>query len=435
MKKVLFITYQWPPAGGPGVQRVLKFVKYLPQMGWQPLVLTVKNGEYPAIDESLINEIPDNIKVFKTASFEPNRMYKKFVGMKNDEHIPTAILAEKDKNRKQQLAAWIRLNLFVPDAKRGWLPYALKQGQKIIREEKPDLIFSSSPPPTVHLIGRNLARKSSLRWVADFRDPWTDIHYYEKLNRLKPVEKYDRALELSVLKEAQRVICISKRDIEFDFGRKVAPEKCINIPNGYDEEDFEGLTPPPNNFKGFTLLHLGSIGAERTPVNLFKAIQELHRSAKINPETFRLLLIGSVEPSVFRSIKDHQCAAYIKHYPYLPHKEALSHSVNASALILLITQSGQNRRILPGKIFEYMRMHKPILALGPEDGEVARILNESRTGKVIDYGNRPAILDFLKNNINAPDKKTSPGPNSFIENYSRKNLTKKLAEVFDQLSN
>jgi hypothetical protein len=192
MKKVLIITYYWPPAGGPGVQRVLKFVKYLPELGWQPLVLTVKKGEYPAIDETLAKNIPPECKVFKTNIFEPSDLYKRFLGMDDKAKIPTAVLADNNPGLKKQIANLIRLNFFIPDAKIGWKKFAVEEGLKIIETEKPDLIFSSSPPPTVHLIAKKLAAKTNLKWVADFRDPWTDIHYYEKQPRLFFAKYLDR---------------------------------------------------------------------------------------------------------------------------------------------------------------------------------------------------------------------------------------------------
>jgi hypothetical protein len=185
MKKVLIITYYWPPAGGPGVQRILKFAKYLPDFGWQPLVLTVSKGEYPALDKSLYKEIPQEAEVFKTKSFEPNLLYKKFVGLDQDASIPISVLSEEKSSLKKSLAHWIRINFFIPDAKIGWQPFAITEGKRIIENHQPDIIFSSSPPPTVHLIARRLKKYARLKWVADFRDPWTDIHYYENQNRIR----------------------------------------------------------------------------------------------------------------------------------------------------------------------------------------------------------------------------------------------------------
>jgi hypothetical protein len=435
MKKVLIITYYWPPAGGPGVQRILKFAKYLPQYNWQPIVLTVKQGEYPAIDHSLTKEIDSCIQVVKTNSLEPGIIYKKFTGLKKEDQIPVAVLAEEEENWRKKIAHWIRLNLFIPDAKIGWLPFAIYKGKNIIRDEKPEIIFSSSPPPTVHLIARKLKKYSGLKWVADFRDPWTDIHYYENKPRLKWIENMDKKLEHSILDHADKIVCISKLDIEMYFKHRIQGDKCIHIPNGYDESDFKGIQPHGTSGDIFHIIHLGAAGKERNPTNLFKAIKKLSDKSIIHPGSFCLTFIGKVEQEVMTSFKEYSILDYIKCIPYLPHKEALNHCVNASIMLLLITQSEKNIRILPGKTFEYMRLGIPLLALGPEKGEVARILNESKAGKVIDYKNEQDIYDFI---LKAYRKWSNKEENlltagNYIQRYERKNLTGELALVFNDI--
>lgn len=437
MQKVLIITYHWPPAGGPGVQRVLKFAKYLPDFGWEPLILTVAHGEYSALDDSLINEVSKEIIVFKTRSIEPFSLYKRFTGMGKEEKIPTAVLAENKISWKKKGANWIRLNLFIPDAKIGWLPFASQTGKHIVRQFKPDIIFSSSPPPTVHLIARKLKKWSGLKWVADFRDPWTDIHYYEGQTRMQKAKNLDTKLELSVLNSADSISCISQLDIDLDFGKKVSANKCINIPNGYDEADFPSVQPAPSSGNYFNLLHLGAIGPERIPHNLLKTIHLLHQKNLIEPGIFKVTLIGKVEPEVKDCVNQYKIEQYIEYVPYLPHIDAISQAQSADVLLLLITQSKLNRRILPGKIFEYMRLRKPVFALGPEDGEVSRILNETKIGEVIDYQNEKKIYQVLLNLIQAKKAGVlySLSLDSGIEKFSRKNLTGRLVEVFNSLIN
>jgi len=435
MKKLLIITYYWPPAGGPGVQRVLKFAKYLPEFGWQPIILTVKNGEYPAIDKSLQDDIPSICRVYKTFSLEPNLFYKKFTGMAVDEKIPTAILAAESTNWKKRLANWIRLNLFIPDAKIGWIPFAVRKGKKIIKTEKPDIIFSSSPPPTVHLIARKLAKYSGLPWIADFRDPWTDIHYYEDKIRNPIIRKLDLLLEKSVLENADIVSCISHNDIEHDFGKKTSISKCIYLPNGYDESDFINIPPVIDNGSGkFTLLHLGTVNRERLPLKLFESIKKLKQEGHISPDNFTLKFIGKTEPCISESVSQYGISDLVKFIPYLPHHEAIAQSMNATAMLLLITQSDKNIRILPGKTFEYLRTGKPILGLGPKNGEVARIINETNAGKIINYENSAQIYDFLIQLIIRREKRSVYNYNrDKITRYSRKNLTKELTTIFNKL--
>lgn len=431
MKKVLIISYYWPPAGGPGVQRVLKFVKYLPLFGWEPIVLTVKSGSYPSIDKTLENDVASTVKIEKANIWEPDNVYKKFTGMSSSDSIPTAVLSEKSHGWKKLFAAWVRLNIFVPDAKMGWIPFAVYSGNKIIKKEKPDLIFSTSPPPSAHLIAKKLQKKSGLKWVADFRDPWTEIHYYEDKNRTRFSKNRDKNMESSVLNKADKIICISKRDIEQDFGKKTDIEKCINIANGYDETDFADIDFSKTDTSKFILLHLGAVGAERVPKNLFKAIKTLSDKKVITKESFQLQFIGKVEVSLEDSIKQQGVEEFVSYLPYMPHKEALEKAARASAMLLLITQSKKNVRILPGKTFEYMRMQKPILGLGPDNGEVAQILTETGAGNVIDYNNYEQILEKLRLLIESPSQPISL--QSKVKDYDRKNLTGKLAGIFDNL--
>ena len=435
MKKVLIVTYYWPPAGGPGVQRVLKFVKYLPKFGWQPIILTVANGEYPAIDKSLEKNIPQECKVFKTKTREPMALYKQFLGMKKNDRIPTAVLVDSNPSIKKRFANWVRLNLFIPDAKIGWKKFAVKEGMKIIKNEKPDLIFSSSPPPTVHLIASELAGKSKLKWIADFRDPWTDIHYYEDQPRLTIVKSIDKKYESKVLNKADKVTCISKLDIELDFAKKTDKEKCINIPNGYDENDFDELNLFNTPTKKFTILHLGAINKERNPEKFFEAVSLLYKKGIINKENFQITFVGNIDPVVMTSVEKNEIWELVTYVDYLPHKEALQYTDRANVLLLLVTQSEKNRRILPGKTFEYMRTGKFIIALGPEDGEVARIISETNTGIVIDYSNEEKIrqiiekkfLEWKENNLSFNGKAEE------IKKYSREKLTEQLVKVFNSL--
>ncbi|MCB9208112.1 MAG: glycosyltransferase family 4 protein [Ignavibacteriales bacterium] len=435
MKKVLIVTYFWPPAGGPGVQRVLKFVKYLPNFGWQPIILTVANGEYAAVDPTLEKNIPKNIRVYKTKYIEPFSFYKKFLGIKNEQNIPTAVLAENTTNRKQKVANWIRLNIFIPDAKIGWKYFAVKEGLKIIKSERPNLIYSSSPPPTVHLIAKSLSQKTKLQWIADFRDPWTDIHYYENQKRLEISKNLDLKLEKNVLQEADKITCISQLDIEEDFGKKTDIGKCINIPNGYDEEDFYDLNTNRTNKNIFTLLHLGAVNSERNPIGLFEALKNLKQNKFIDSSVFQFVFVGKVENVIKETITEFEIEDLISFIDYLPHQQALKYLEEAAMLILLITNSEKNRRILPGKTFEYLRAQKFVLGLGPTDGEVSRIINKVQSGEVVNYADKVKIEKIIKQQFNSwhRDLLDYISSKEVIAQYNRENLTKKLANIFDEL--
>jgi len=437
MKKVLIITYYWSPAGGPGVQRVLKFAKYLPKLGWQPIVLTVAKGEYPALDKTLEKNIPKETKVYKTSSWEPIALYKRFLGMKQDDNLPTAVLVDESLSLKKKIANWIRLNIFIPDAKIGWKHSAVKEGLKIINEEKPDLIFSSSPPPTVHLIASELAKRSNLKWVADFRDPWTDIHYYEEQPRLALVKAIDKKYEKKILNQADKITCISQLDIELDFAKKTDSSKCINIPNGFDDDDFKKMNVFDSPTDKFTILHLGAVNKERNPLKLFEAIKSLVNKGLLNSNNFQLIFVGNIDAAIMSSVEKNEIWDLVKYVEYLPHEEALNYMEQATVLLLLVTQSKNNKRILPGKTFEYMRTGKYVFALGPEDGEVARIINETKTGSIVEYSDLNKIektLELQFNNWKNKQSDTHPDGKE-IRKYSRENLTGELVKVFDELIN
>ena len=434
-KKVLIVTYYWPPAGGPGVQRVLKFAKYLPEFGWDPIILTVQNGEYPAIDESLAKDIPEGCKVYKTKALEPSLFYRKFTGMKSDEKIPVANLAQKNVSWKKKLSNWIRLNLFVPDAKIGWIPYAVAQGKKIIREEQPDIIFSSSPPPTVHLIANKLSKWSGLKWVADFRDPWTEIHYYKTTKRSRLTRLIDATFERKCLDNSNAVTCVSNMDIELDYKLKVKDKnKFYFVPNGYDESDFEHFNPVFLKDK-IVIAHSGSVGIERSPEVIFKIVRRLTDESLINERNFELLVIGKIEPAIVSLIESYKIEKYVSIIPYMPHKASIKAISHSNLLLLLITKSENNKRILPGKTFEYIRMKKPIIALGPVGGEVSKILSGTKTGQTFEYSDEQSIENYLKSFLLKSRKGLFHQNSTDISNFSRQNLTLKLSDVFNKVTN
>lgn len=423
MKKVLIITYYWPPAGGPGVQRVLKFAKYLPEFGWQPIILTVKNGEYPAYDESLQKDIPDSCKVYKTPALEPFSLHKKFTGMAEDERIPTAVLTEKKTNWKKKVTHWIRLNLFIPDAKIGWIPYAVKAGKHIIKKENPDMIFSSSPPPTVHLIAKSLARWSKIRWVADFRDPWTDIYHYEKNKISFFSTSINKKLEKNVLKSANKISCVAK-----GFFHELNLSYTV-IPNGFDKSDIN--ISNKGNKKFFTIRYMGSLKERQYVDSLFEVLKDLSQYDKFK-NRIKLEIIGNVFESVRNKIIDKNCKYFdIKFLGYKPHTKAVSLIKNADALLFIIGKGKKGKYITTGKLFEYIMVKKPIIAFGPIGGVANKIITKTNTGKMFDYSDFTEVKNYIIKLFNLWSNDETPEfREAKINKYSRKNLTKKLTKLF-----
>ncbi|MBN1299589.1 MAG: glycosyltransferase family 4 protein [Melioribacteraceae bacterium] len=422
MKKVLIITYYWPPSGGPGVQRVLKFAKYLPQFGWMPIILTVEKGNYPDYDKSLMNEIPNGTKVYKTKSFEPFEIYKSMTGRTGSDRIPTFELNKKNRlSAVEKLSRWLRANVFIPDAKIGWTRHIESEGLKIIEEEKPDIILSSSPPHSLQIGAMKLAQKSGVKWVADFRDPWTNAFWQKDLKRSGFALSKDRKMEHDVLFNADKVVAVSSTIASmFEI---IASNKTRVITNGFDPEDFQTAKVKRDKF---TITYTGTLGESQKIDNFINAINGLNDSIKNEIE---INFFGSFHPSIL-SLQD-KCRN-INFYNSIPHDRAVPEIINSDILLLVIPYAKENKGILTGKLFEYMATGNFILGIGPVSGEAASILNESGSGNMFDYGDDlgEIILSKFnewKNGIGFSADKEK------INRYSRINTTSQLINVFEEL--
>lgn len=421
MKKVLLITYYWPPAGGPGVQRVLKFAKYLPKYGWEPVVLTVDDGEYPAIDESLLNEISHSLKVYKTRSFEPFSFYKKLSGKKGN--LPTHILSSsKDEKFVDRIAKWIRTNLFLPDARIGWYFQLVKKGKEIIEKENIDLILSSSPPHSLQLATKKLAAVTGKKWVADFRDPWTDGFWQKYLPRTKFAVDYDLKFEKSVLENVDHIITVSEGFKEL-FLRKVKKNITV-ITNGYDEVDFHNIQQRPND--KFIITYTGSLRTSQIPVNFFRALQELKMEGKI--DKLRLQFIGTQHPELSSLLVNYNLKDITESKNYVQHNTLMEYVLNSTILLLLIPNTKDNKGIIPAKFFEYIGSKNYVLSFGPEESDVGQIINKYKCGSIHTFEDNPKdiILKLYNKWINGDSLSV---PNETINEFTRENLTKKLSQT------
>ena len=414
-KKVLIITYYWPPAGGPGVQRVLKFVKYLPQFGWEPIVLTLKNGEYPAIDHSLEKDIPAGIKVYKTRTIEPFRLFKLFSGKKKEEKIATFVLDEKKKSHSSRFFSWIRNNLFIPDARVGWLPFAYRKAKKIIRAEAIDLVFTSSPPHSLQLIGLRLKKNLNVKWVADFRDPWVDAFWEADVKRLQFIENKIKAQEKSVFENADKVVTVSptlQKRFENKFRRKIE-----YIANGYDEEDITKMEIKKS--EKIILRYFGSIANSQFPNNLFDFI------LKKSPVNLKIEFYGNFDQIIHNISNQINSNTFILN-DYLPHDEAISKMISSDILLLLIPKN--RSEILTGKLFEYIGCGKPILCIGPK-GDASDIIEKNHFGYHFDY--KDDLQYFFETKLNMLDNLGFSKEKQQL--YSRKNQTKYLSKIFNSV--
>ena len=430
MKKVLIITYHWPPAGGPGVQRVLKFAKYLPEFGWQPLILTVKNGEYLAIDTSQENNISPDIRVFRTNTLEPYSLYKRLLRKKQDYIIPNLILTEKEKTSfRDKLAKWIRTNLFIPDARIGWYPYIVNTGKNIIKEEKPDLIFSTSPPHSVQIGAMRLSRISGLPWIADFRDPWYDLGiFYNHNQRNYFSDSLDAKFERKVVRNASAIITNNHFAAELYAKGNRKLEDFFILPNGFDSEDFMDLEEREPEY--FTITHSGTLSDNRMPEALLQAIVRVKDSSHV---PIRLHLIGTISARFIDMLHKYELYNDTQISEYMTFGKALSQLKSSSAVLLVNVKGPHAEVFIPAKLFDYLGVKKPIFAIGPPHGAAAEIINNTNSGKMVEHDDFEGAYQLLTDMIS--DWKSKTTRFSFdSEQYEKRRLTKKLAGFFDQIA-
>lgn len=389
-KKVLILTYYWPPSGGAGVQRWLKLSHYLAEQGVEVHVLTPRGdyASYTTLDPTLQNDIHPDVKLHQTKSFEPLGIYAKLFGKKS---IPSAGFGNVDKkNWKQQLVIFLRTNLFIPDPRKYWKPYAYKTAKQIIRQHGITNIITSSPPHSVQLIGKKLKRKLNVNWIADFRDMWTDIYYYELLNHSRLSHIMNLRMERKVIEQADHIATVTPVYIPFFASKssKVNSDKFTSIPNGYDPKDFEDFDYGKNDV--FTITYTGTI-SEQYNINPFlDALSSLKDSIE-----FKLQFVGSVYPQLHEELEQRNLIKHTLFSDYVPHKESIRYLQKSSLLLVCgPLNKDQKEGGIPAKVYEYLAARKPIIYIGKVDGFVAHILEETVAGQSFDT-DVPAITAYL----------------------------------------
>jgi len=423
MKKVLIITYYWPPAGGPGVQRWLKFVKYLKEFNIEPIVYTPENPSYPIIDESLIGEISKNITILKQPIKEPYKVAATFSN-KQSRTISKGIISEKKKQSIiEKILLFIRGNFYIPDARKNWIKPSVSFLSSYIKEHNVNTIITTGPPHSMHLIGLNLKQNFNLKWIADFRDPWTIIGYHKKLKLLRFARLKHKKLESEVLNNADQIVVTSpttKREFE-----GLTKKPITVITNGYDTNTVEETILDTK----FSFAHIGSLLSERNPEVLWQVLRDIVRDDKVFQSQFQLNLIGAVSKEVLGSLDAHNLSQFVNLVGYVSHDEAIRYQKQSQVLLLIEINSEDTKCIIPGKLFEYMVSSRPILALGPKDSDVEQILQSTNTGDYFKYSE----YDYLKHKILEHFDTFRHGnlqSNGIgLQQYSRKELTKKLSDL------
>ena len=423
MKKVLIIAYYWPPAGGPGVQRWLKFVKYLPDFSIQPIVYIPENPTYPIVDENLVNEVSDKAIVLKNKIFEPYQIAS-FLSKNKTKKISSGIIPNKKKQSfLDKTFLWIRGNLFIPDARVFWVKPSVSYLEKYIVENNIDTIITSGPPHSLHLIGLELKQKLNLKWFADFRDPWTTIGYHKSLRLSSFAAKKHKSLEHQVLNSADTIIVTSKTTkTEFEA---ITTKPIAVITNGYDTEQVEKQTLDSK----FSLAHIGSFLSERNPLILWESLTELIQEIPDFKSHLEIKLIGAVSQEVLETITQFGLKLYLNNLGYVPHNEAIAHQRKSQVLLLIEIDSQETKSIIPGKLFEYLVSNRPIIAIGPQDSDFAEIITNTNTGVFLKYSEKmklkSVILDFYNHFLEGKLQSNGVG----LQKYSRKSLTKELAQL------
>ncbi len=441
-KYVLFITYYFPPAGGPGVQRVLKFLKYLRDFGWTPIALVPKDPEYQARDESLAKELPEDLIIRRAPIFEPYDLYRKFTGKAKGVSLDVNVIKEEGAKRStsEQIAEFVRATLFIPDARIGWLLNAVKEGRQILREYPVKAIYSSSPPYTPALVARRLHRLSKIPWIAGFRDPWTGFH--NTPNRWFLPRSIDRSLERAVFKEANLVEVAWKGIAADALGKypELPKEKFIHIPNGFDSADFPERDIAkravlPKNEK-CTITYSGSLYGPRNPLSFIKAIESLVEHKEIDPSKMKLRFVGRFGAEIHEMLDRPLVRPMVEKIEYVPHARAVELLLDSDALLLIVDEVPTVAAIVPGKVYEYLGAMRPLIAIAPPEGAIGDLLRETGSGETIRQSDIEGQARLIKRLYNDWQKSTSSFAMQpeMISQYERREATRKLAGLFDSIS-
>jgi len=438
-KKILIISYYWPPAGGPGVQRWLKFVKYLPDFGWEPTVFIPENPSYPIVDETLQKDVPKNLKMIKTKIWEPYQLAEKF-GKDNKKFKAGQFDVGENQSWKAKLSIFVRGNFFIPDARVFWVKPSVEFLEKYLKVNHYDVLVTTGPPHSLHLIGLNLKKKlPDLKWIADFRDPWTEISYYKHLKLTKIADKKHRKLESEVFKNADITLATSYTDAE-NFRKNGANAFCIT--NGFDvdasttlsmtEENSKTL-PLSNSTTKFTLSYIGVLEQLRNPEILWETLNDLVEENADFKNDFELKFVGRLDDKILQKIETSVLKNNLTNLGYQTHDVALKHMQDSTVLLMTNFPQESSKGIIPGKIFEYLATGKTILSFGPKDADVEKILNETKAGKHFGYDEKENLKKFILESYQNWKSGTLNQNAENIEQFSRKNLTQKLVDFMNKI--
>lgn len=432
MKKALIICYYWPPAGGGGVQRWLKFVKYLPEFGWHPIVYVPENADYPLLDYSLVTDVSPRATVIKHPIAEPYDYYRRLIGMKTKDKLDPGFLSQgKRLNWKQKIGVWIRGNFFIPDARCLWINPSVRFLSQYVKKNPVDCIISTGPPHSCHVIAKKLKEKTGIPWLADLRDPWTQIDYFNDL-KLNFISRYlHQRLERKTLNAADHLSVIGPTMAKMLAAVTTTPIEILT--NGYDEADLQNINVRLDS--KFSVTYIGTINDAQNPLTLWKALSALNQENHELMNHLVVRIVGKAEQSVWESIKYYKLDSWIEYVGYVDHLKSIMYQRQSQILLLLINNTWNNKLIVTGKIFEYITSGRPIICIGPPDGDAAMILESTRSGKTFDYSEHEFLKDHLIDLYNMNKGSELFTHNSeHHESFNRKNITRKLSGILGRIT-
>ncbi|MBQ9185424.1 MAG: glycosyltransferase [Bacteroidales bacterium] len=430
MKRVLIITYYWPPAGGSGVQRWVKFCKYLPEHGWQPVIYTPENPEMQSIDHSLEADIPAVAEIVKRPITEIYSIYRKVTG-KSASQAQVNMVNSQEKSWKQRLVMKLRGRFFVPDPRVSWVKPSVKFLKEYLKEHPVDVLVSTGPPHSMHLIAQKVSKATGIPWVADFRDPWTKIFYFKHLELSDRTVRKHQQLEQAVLDDATTVVAVSPLVQEEFRQRTSTPVELIT--NGFDPDDFsatDGLVE--DGF--FNITHTGQFAADGNPTLLWEVLSDKCRESSLFAEKLRIRLAGKTDVQIANSIKESGLEKNLINLGYINHDNVIREQSGSCVLLLPLRKEPEYRATLPGKLFEYLGARRPILGIGQTDGAMARVVSDANAGLTVDWTDKAGMKDFVDKAWNAFLSGETLFDNKNIDKYSRVETARAMAALFDKIS-
>lgn len=429
MKKVLIISYYWPPSGGIGVLRNLKFVKHLRQNGWEPIVYAPENAQYPYLDHSNDKDIPEGLRVLKQPIIEPHNLFKKLSGKAKDAKLNNPVdVKDSEQGFMDKLGIWVRGNFFIPDARFLWIKPSVRFLKKYIKEHAVDMLFTDGPPHTNTRIGTLLRKELDIPWVADFQDPWSQVDYLQRFKLGPRAWKIHKRMEQEAFAYADAITIASPTWSKDLSAIGAPPSTCLFY--GFDEADFENIIPQRD--EKLTIVHAGLMGDDRTPDGLFKALAQLKKEQHPIADCLQLKFIGQVDHSITNLAQSLGIASMLQTPGTMPRAQVLQEICNAQVLLLPINKADNAAGRIPAKIFEYLRTGRPILAFGPQRSDIGDIIRKESAGFITAYDDVQSIKDILKNWYDRYLNHTLElPPNRNIEEYTNAFITKKLAAILD----